>query len=346
MIDYVKAEVYGCNFTDWLDIEYLDFKGTHSTKTGLIESKNVAKYNNLTFTIYDSGLMVVSGSLHKYYNRLQNIKAPNQHTKEQIEKGFNGNDFNYTQLSYVLNDLRNKFNIDLNQSIIRNIEFGLNILHNFITEKILDYLMLHKGKLFYKPLSISYRELIHTQYFIKCYDKAHQYGMKGNIMRFELKFKKMKQVNDIGIIYLSDLTKRNLLDNAKDELLNRWNEILIYDYTIAESQISEPEQILIMQFKNPIYWKGVKSNHLDRPKKKYYELEAKYSEQLKEKIDTLIKYQWKHLNIHCVTFDRLFKDKKNNCVTIDSSSIVSNLTQQQNNYNNTLNNIIITHYGI
>ena len=350
MIDYVKAEVYGCSPVDWTNISHLEFKGSHSTRTGLIDHKKIANYFNLKFIIYDSGRMYIAGSLHKYYNFLQNISAPNQHNNKQREKGFNGNQFSYTQLSFVLNDLRSKFKIDLNQSILRNIEFGLNISHHFDTEKILENLMLHKGREFNKPLSVSFREATHSQHWIKCYNKSLQYGMKDNLLRFEIKYKKMKQINDLGIIYLSDLKNRNLLKKVKRELLKRWNEILFYDYTITENQLNENEKLLIMNFKNPLFWKGIKSNHLDRPKKRYYELESKYSEQLKEKLHHLINENWETLNKRCVTFDRFFKEESNNCVIIDHSTIGSTLTHQiikENQYNlNTLNNIKITRYGI
>jgi len=329
VVDYVKVEVYGCNYDNWTKNQFLEFEGNYWLNTGLIEGEIVAQYNNLTFTIYESGKMCFKGSLHKYYNRLQKVKAPSQHTKKEIEKGFNGNTFNYTQLCYVLKDLNNKFNINLGQSILRNIEFGLNIAHQFNTEKILDNLMFHKGKLFCNPKSTNYKELLHTQYRIKCYNKSLQYGIKNNLMRYEIHFKKMKQVNDIDIVYLSDLKNRSLLNKVKNVLLIYWKEILFYDYTINESLLTHKEQVLILQFKNPLYWKGIKSNHLDRPKKKYYGIEAKHSMQLKNKISELIKNQWEQLNTNCVTFDQHFKPKNNNCVTNDHSSIGLILTQQQ-----------------
>lgn len=309
MVDYLKAEVYGCNSQEWTNNPYLDFKGTHSTKTGLIDNKITAQYNSLTFTIYDSGLLLLSGSIHKYFNHLQKKKAPNQYSKEEIQKGFNGNDFNLTQLKYALNDLKKKFNIDLNNSIIRNIEFGVNLIHLYTTDKILDSLMLHKGRQFYKPLSTSYSELQHTQYWLKCYNKATQYGLNNNLIRFEIKYKKMKQVNDLGIINLSNLTDIELMKNAKAELLKRWKEILFIDYTISENKLTSNQKTRLMNFKNPLFWKGIKSNHLHRPKKQYHKIEAEHSEHLKKKFSNLISTKWEHLNKHCVTFDRLFKEE-------------------------------------
>ena len=254
MVDYLKAEVYGCNSQEWTNNPYLDFKGTHSTKTGLIDNKVTAQFNSLTFTIYDSGLMLLSGSIHKYFNHLQKKKAPNQCSKEEIQKGFNGNDFNLTQLKYALNDLKKNFNIDLNNSIIRNIEFGVNLIHLFITDK-------------------------------------------------------MKQLNDLGIINLLNLTDIELMKNAKAELLKRWKEILFIDYTISENKLASNQKTRLMNFKNPLFWKGIKSNHLHRPKKQYHKIEAEHSEHLKKEFSNLISTKWEHLNKHCVTFNRLFKEK-------------------------------------
>ena len=198
-----------------------------------------AFYNGLEFKIYETGLITLSGSLHKYWN----------------SGAQNYNDFNSEAFLWVLNDLKEKFKIRPEQCILKCLEIGINIIPPIPTNQFLNYCFLHKTKPF-KDLDCNdegeYRQVKHSQYIIKIYNKAQHYiskgfDIKGEIMRFEIKYTKMQKLKERGIYNLQDLANYGL-HNFKNELLNEFNNILFYDNTIQSKSRS------ISNYKNPIYW--------------------------------------------------------------------------------------------
>jgi hypothetical protein len=210
-----------------------------------------AFYNGLEFMIYDNGLITLSGSLHKYWNSGKH----------------NYNDFNSDAFFWVLNDLKLKFNITPEQCILKCLEVGININPPILANQFLDYCFLHKTKPFeYQKNSDEgkYKQVQHEQYIIKIYNKALHYKSKGfnietEIMRFEIKYKKMQKLNEQGIYNLQDLANYGL-HNFKDALLSEFNNILFYDKTIQSKSKS------IINYKNPLYWIEL----LNRPTKTSY----------------------------------------------------------------------------
>jgi hypothetical protein len=215
-----------------------------------ITSYKNAFYNGLEFRIYDTGLITLSGSLHKYWN----------------SGAHNYNDFNFEAFLYVLNDLKHKFNITPENCILKCLEIGINIIPPIPTNQFLDYCFLHKTKPFeYQKNSDEgkYKQVQHSQYIIKIYNKALHYkknfDIKTEIMRFEIKYTKMQKLNERGIYNLQELANYGL-HNFKDELLNEFNNILFYDNTIQSQSCS------ISNYKNPLYWIEL----LNRPTKTSY----------------------------------------------------------------------------
>jgi hypothetical protein len=204
-----------------------------------------AFYNGLEFKIYDTGLTTLSGSLHKYWN----------------SGSHNFNDFNFEAFLWVLNDLNHKFNIIPDQCILKCLEIGVNIIPPIPTNQFLEYCLLHKTKPFEFQKNSDegkYKQVEHSQYIIKIYNKALHYKskgfeIKGEIMRFEIKYTKMQKLNERGIYNLQDLANYGL-HNFKDELLNEFNNILFYDKTIQSKNRS------ILNYKDPIYWTELISN--------------------------------------------------------------------------------------
>lgn len=294
MIDFVKIKVVGSKKENWTNNPLLDFKGEYHFSTGEASNKIAAEYNNMVFKIFPSGLMLIQGSLHKYYNFLKGIKAPNQHTIEEINKGFNGTDFNCYQLAYAINHLKKTF--CFNSGYVTNAEIGLNIKHSFETELILNGLMMHKGKCFNTPLNNSYRRLEHSHYKIKCYNKALQYGMDEELIRFEIHYNKSKYLKEIGLVTIDDFLKAEVLDGALNLLLIKWWEILMYDYTINEELVCDKVKSKLKDYKNVSYWRGIMSNHLDRPKKHYKIIEGKFSQNISGKLSKLMINKWSVLS--------------------------------------------------
>lgn len=248
MIDFIKIIIketpaileanHLLDFYDNINLSTGEIKTTNRNGNQITPYKN-AFYNGLEFKIYDSGLITLSGSLHKFWN----------------SGAHNFNDFNFQAFLDVLDALKEKFNIMPQQCILKCLEIGVNIIPPIPTNQFLDYCFLHKTKPFeYQKNSDEgkYKQVEHSQYIIKIYNKALHYKTKGfnidtEIMRFEIKYTKMQKLNERGIYTLQNLENYGL-HKFKGEILKEFNNILFYDNTIKS------KSRIISNYKNPIYW--------------------------------------------------------------------------------------------
>lgn len=287
MIDYVKLVV---SFLNNYDItqnlmleEHVQINANQRTGEQIMEKYS---YKSMTIKVYESGRTIIQGSLHKLYNDIKGIQAPNFD-----KRGFNGNEFSYKHLLFTIRHLAEEFNIDIEKTKIDNIEFGLNLSHEWCTEDILNGLLLHTGKTFDRPLC-TYKKLQHEQYRIKCYDKAFQYGMDGSIIRIELSYHRMLELNRVGLFFLSDLLIPDTVGKLKSILIKKWDEVLFYDYSIDESGLNLKDKNDLANYKNETYWKRIEPNRRHRPKLRLKKLTEKYSQMVKHSIRELISSRW------------------------------------------------------
>lgn len=262
MIDFIKIIVKDFERSKLERNPLLDFFDTINLTTGELKtinrngnkitpSKN-ASYNGLEFKIYDTGTITVAGSLHKYWNKGEH----------------NYNNFNTNAVMRVLSDLKTKFDIRPEQCILKCLEIGINIKPPIATNDILDNCFLHKTKPFeYQKNSDEgkYKQVQHSQYIIKIYNKALHYKSKGfeidtEIMRFEIKYTKMQKLNERGIFSLHDLINYGL-HNFKKDLLNEWQNVFYFDNTIQIDPLSTKTEKALLEYSNPNYWTGLLANN-------------------------------------------------------------------------------------
>lgn len=261
MIDYIKIIIKDLtpsilesnsllDFYDNINLSTGQLKTTNKNGNKVTPSKN-ASYNGLEFKIYDTGTVTLSGSLHKYWNN----------------GAHNYNDFNFNAVLWVLKDLKEKFNIEPENCILKCLEIGINITPPIPTNDILDYSFLHKTLPFeYQKNSEEgkYKQAQHSQYIVKLYNKALHYLSKGfkiqnEILRFEIKYTKMQKLNEKGIFNLNNLVKYGL-DNFKSELLNEWKNVLFFDNTIQIDTLSAKTKTTLLEYSNQNYWTGLLNN--------------------------------------------------------------------------------------
>ena len=82
----------------------------------------------------------------------------------------------------------------------------------------------------------NFAQVEYDDFYLKIYNKGFQFGMDENILRIEIKTKRMREFS--GIRTLADLTTKNL-DKAILRLLKRWDDVLLYDCTINENNLSK-----------------------------------------------------------------------------------------------------------
>lgn len=292
------------NFFDTINLTTGELKTVSRNGNKVTPCKN-ASYNGLEFKIYDTGTITITGSLHKYWN----------------EGKHNYNDFNSEAVSEVLNDLKIKFGIEPKQCILKCLEIGINITPPIQTNEILDNCLLHKTKPFeYQKNSFAgrYKQVQHSQYFIKLYNKALHYTSQGfkiptEIMRFEIKYTKMEKLNKMGIYTLQELIDYGL-HNFKNELLNEWQKVLFFDNTIQIDPLSKKLEITLLKYSKEDYWLKLLSNNQKKNftyhKNQLRKITTNHSENLQNQIAEIIAKKIDFLTINTILSDSIVKVSK------------------------------------
>lgn len=283
-VDFTTLRIREYDASKILNNMTLDFPLNVDNKTGVIfDNKRVAKHHFCKVIIYDTGAVYFKGSLHKMYNSLEGIYAPNYDEKRPYS-GFNGNEFTYENLCFVIRYLELLFGVDSSCFILQKIEIGLNLQISVNPKNIISNLLESGGKKFELKYEENFAQLVKEQYVLKIYNKGNQYGMNGNILRVEIKSKRMREFQTAGFKTLKDLTIE-ALNKAILRLLNRWNSVLLYDYTINKNKLNKRQNIeLENKFQHSKYWILIKANNKDKPRKKYLKIVQDFSANIHKEI--------------------------------------------------------------
>lgn len=323
MIDYVKIYLEDINLERLLFSSGLDFNCGISKTTGEIkETVLIAEHHFCKITIRnaksENPYILFTGSIHKMWNNLNGIKAPNYDINKPY-KGYNGNQFTLNNIITIRTHLETLFDCKPSQMIFQNIELGINNVIGFNPHSYIKGLLYHKNILFEFSHLGNNAQTQHNHFIFKIYNKSYQYKMTENVLRVELKITKMIEIKDLLIKSFSDINEITLL-KAQTMLLNRFDEVMHYDYTINKNALTKRDKELLKNYSNPRYWiEDLKPNHRDRHKKKLKAITLNYSRNLQQQIrDEIIK--------KCVMVNRQFENP--NCVIINRSSIALLITRK------------------
>ena len=285
MIDYVKISLKDIDITRLLHLPCLDFKTTVSKQTGLLGTKQVTEYHHCKITLFDSGTLLFTGSIHKLYNSLHNIKAPNYlNGLKTVDKGYNGTQFTLSNIIEVRTHLTTLFDCKPQQMQFQNIEFGINNDVDFNPQKFIKGLLYQKGKKFEFRYNNYYAQAVHQRYILKIYNKSNQYGMINQTLRIETKELKAIDFAITGIRTFADINTQTL-ENAKLLLLKRFDEVVYYDYTINKKNLTSRQKQSLNNYSNPRYWfENITVKNRDYHKQKLNNYILAYSSNLHQQI--------------------------------------------------------------
>jgi hypothetical protein len=281
MIDYINIELIGYSPETLSRHQYLDF-GTFTFDRSKKQGKSKrAKYGNLWFKITNSGRIFIQGSLHKF----------SQH-------GFNFNDFALYDILKAIFILYEDFGINPNQAIIKSLEFGVNIRLPYSPKLFLDSLVNYKGDQFTVEKYGNKGHLARAEksnYYLKIYDKGRESNQNANILRFEVKIKKMAQVNSrnnpLTIFQLMKISK--LRELMLDLSSKYYDGLLFNNQSIELAKLTRKDAEFFQGCSNPIFWeknKELTTNKKYEFKRLYKNLVDKYgSNQFEERVRKLIK---------------------------------------------------------
>lgn len=283
MIDGILILRLAVNINELLNNELLLFPLPFDENGGeILNRTRTSEHRGLLFVL-KNGNIKLRGSLHKYWNKGEH----------------NYNDYFFTDIKKTIVELSKKFRIDTKNSILNNLEFGVNFQTTYNSAEVFRSVVDYKGTPFH-TFSITGARGIECEtdnFYIKFYDKGHQYEQPGNLLRFEIKVRKMRFFKDRGINIhsLATLLDYSEIIKLKDVIISVFNEILFTDYNINPTGITPANRLILSNGGNPNYWAHLHPNSNDfkdgnrdkeyiSKRKKYYrerdkfkKLIAKYS---------------------------------------------------------------------
>jgi hypothetical protein len=214
-LDFIKTEVIGLDKNHFTDNPKLLF-------TTQLKEKDLIRFDwcevdNMKLKIYPSGRIVLSGSLHKYFNNGEH----------------NYNDFDFNAFRDVLTRLYNDFKLLPHNLRIIQLEYGFNLTPDVKTNTILKGLLFHVNTSFdrFNNAHGSYYQAEHEQYILKVYNKGKQYKLDKECLRIEIKQTNWSKYRlEHGIYTLKDFieTDKHLFVNT---LVEYWDKVIFYDLT-------------------------------------------------------------------------------------------------------------------
>ena len=256
MIDNVKIAIPSNIARELRHNSLLRFQLTVDDNTGEVY-KEKASYENLTFTIHrkGEGYCEMKGSLHSFYS------------------GANYSDYTIIDYAATLNQLHTDFGINPQIAVLKNLEVGVNLSDLPATpDQIIKAMLYHRGTTFSKMPKYeiggnrAFDGVIadHQRFNIKIYNKGQQFNLPYPVLRYELKYKKMEDMKKLGVYHPSDLLEEAVLEQVGRRLCNTFNDIIMIEPQLTESELNDEERLELLCYKNSRYWEELST------KKRYY----------------------------------------------------------------------------
>ena len=310
MFDGIKLYCPYIEPKQWIFSPLLELPMLVSEKTGeILKQTRVSKYNGLYFKLIPSKIhnnliyKEINGSLAKYYNNGKH------------------NNYDYTQsnLKETIQNLISNFSLIPEQTEIKRLEFGVNIElpENITAKKVLKAVISHGNKRF-ADLNIQNVKLgrvcSRTDYDIKLYDKGKQAKTgETNILRVEIKIKRLRSLEPYGIKTLADLENKTKTIKLGQLLADRFGELIFYDNSIDKTQLTLHQQIKLLTWVNPMYWGGLHRNERKRQRQQLNNYMLQFSSStLQKDIQKLIIKKWYYL--HNDQTQKEYRNTQGNCI--------------------------------
>lgn len=291
MLDWLKLVTY-----NFLQIDYFknhtllewvcDIDKINIFDNEVITTKKVKQYKGIYFCFYSNKLEILFKPHYYFNNGLHNA-----------------NDFRVIDCINVLKEVRNFLKIDLKSFKVVNIEYGLNCVSPIDVKDFITYLAYHERNEFRSDTGLAYSKrsssvnakgILNYYKIFKVYAKGLQFPNYNDIntLRIEVKSKKSRFINQLGIYTADDLLNPNVYLVMGESLINEFEKVLILDCATDFKTLSQKEQDKIAKYNNPMKWYRIKNstnrNSFSKNKVAYYNLINKVSFNLKSRLREII----------------------------------------------------------
>lgn len=267
-LDFIKARVIGLDKNYFLDNSNLIFTPQFEQGTTDTVKYWYLLHENIKIRVYETGAIFLSGSLHKYFNNGIH----------------NYNDFGNTQFDEVVSRLNIEFGILPENLYLLCIEYGVNISPPIDTTQILNNCFEHKKVDFVEPIRNvkgTYKQVEHTNYILKVYDKGKQYDTPAPILRIEVKQTNWSEYRKQGFNTLKEFIKTDKLIFVRS-LLDKWDKVVFYDPT--NTDIDRWNKYNNVNFWRELRTKGVSNTTYSKHRNRLTELNKEHGENTQLKI--------------------------------------------------------------
>lgn len=291
MIDFLKLSIYCSTLIKYLENHVLlqwvkDENSINFFDIEVIKTKTIKQYKGIYFCFYT--------------NRIDILFKPHYYFNDNLH---NANDFRAIDCINAVLELKNTFNIDLKLLKVVNIEFGINVLSPIDIKKLITFLLYHEKNEFKTDIGLAFSKksfratttgMINSYKIIKAYAKGLQFPQYTDIntFRFEVKSKKSKYINQMGIYTANDLLNYVCYLKMTTEIKKEFENVLLLDCETNYKSLTANEQVKINSYLNPLKWFNISQdtyrNRFNKEKTKYYNLVNKAENNLKKQLDKIV----------------------------------------------------------
>ncbi|MBB2146913.1 hypothetical protein GM921_15520 [Pedobacter sp. LMG 31464] len=241
----------------------------------------------MKFKVFPNRTLIISGSLHKFYNYLTSNESRNDDL------------YTYANFTTTLQYFTDVLKLNIKKMRVHNIEFGVNLHLKCDAADYLVQMQAYRWLTFNQVISEKKigRTCVMDEYWAKIYFKGFQFGNNPNLLRIEKSVKTMQAVFKTHV-YLTDLADKKVWEYCGNNLLKMFDDILISDVFVID-QLSKTEKRVVLECSNNAQWKDFTKQKKSLNRKAYDKiienhgamkirsnLKALITEQIKEIINT------------------------------------------------------------
>ncbi len=292
MVDFIKVSVSYPDKTKLQQIlhggAFLYLEQETDIYTGEL-IKDVYKYHNMALQPFVGGF-TLKGSIHKLHNEINRNTRPEWKYKHN---GFNGNRFTLLEIENIIKHLCKLLDIQAGECVLQNIEIGINNVVPFSAFDFLQGVQAHRNN--FTPTikhGRNYFEFRYSQYYLKLYNKGKQYELYNEVIRVEVKIRKMQKLHNSGVPIhtLADINAVNL-EKAFNLLVSEFEQIVNIDATIRTNELTNKEKNKLNELSNLQTWHNFSHKQRQRAKETINNINVTYSDNQKGQIIEIIHHE-------------------------------------------------------
>lgn len=300
MIDFLKILIFNRELAEVLFNNPLlkNYLFNQSFKNNL--NKEVEGINQATYIKEYKEILFCFFIKNDEFTKLEILIKPHYYFNGNLH---NANDFTVLECINVLTEIKNTFKLPVEELLVLNIEFGINGISPIDCKDLITYTIYHDKNEFinssdglrFSKISFKHDKNGKANNYkkIKFYAKGIQFPdyCDFNTFRFEVKSKRRKYIQKLGIYIYEDLLKTKTYLTLAQNIKKEFSGVLILDIDNKMQNINDREKTKLTEYLNTVKWikatQGSK-NTFNNYKKRYFNLLDKTENNIHNVLENII----------------------------------------------------------